>query len=653
MKPDLATTPSAATPDFCRAVLASLTEAVFVVDPATGRIAMANAAVGDLFGISPEELVGEPARRLYGSDEDYELFARRVRESLTVDRTLRTELTLQRADGETFVAEVTTSVIDPEDRRKGVVSVLRDVSALKEAQAEIERQRDRFLELFRISPVAMALSDVDTSTFVEVNDRWCEVTGFDRDEMIGRSTLDIGLWDDLDVRSRLREVLASDGRADNVRTEIRRRDGSLRVVFGSIVLIELAGRKLWFSTVHDVTERARLEEERARMLERRGTLDRLGAIGELAGGVAHDLNNVLLPILVNVDLSLPDASDELRSRLEEVREAALRGRGLTRKLLAFGRRQRVQKEPTDLGDVLRSAEPILRRLVPETISVELSMRSSLPLVDADPAFIEQVLANLVTNARDALGDGGRIAISTEVADVPAEGHRFGDTSRDGLHVYVVIRDDGPGIAPEVMERMFEPFFSTKQDSSATGLGLSSALGIVDQHGGHIIVETEVGEGATFKVGLPATAGAVERSGGRTPSVGNHPDRSAGAGRTVLVVEDDEAVRRVTARVLRSYGFEVVEAADGSAAIEVLGSRSDEIDVIISDMVMPGMTGLELRDAAGETAPGIPVLLVSGYSSAVLAEHGVHGDTVRVLEKPFTPARLVRAVVDTLGDAGAR
>lgn len=651
MKPDLATTPSAATPDFCRAVLASLTEAVFVVDPATRRIAMANAAVGDLFGISPEELVGEPARRLYGSDEDYELFARRVRESLTVGRTFRTELTLQRADGETFVAEVTTSVIDPEDRTKGLVSVLRDVSALKGAQAEIERQRDRFLELFRISPVAMALSDVDTSTFVEVNDRWCEVTGFDRDEMIGRSTLDIGLWDDPDVRSRLRAVLASDGRADNVRTEIRRRGGNLRVVFGSIVLIELGGRKLWFSTVHDVTEQARLEEERARMLERRGTLDRLGAIGELAGGVAHDLNNVLLPILVNVDLSLPDASDELRSRLEEVREAALRGRGLTRKLLAFGRKQRVQKEPTDLGDVLRSAEPILRRLVPETISVELSTRSSLPLVDADPAFIEQVLANLVTNARDALGDGGRIVISTEVADVPAEGHRFGDTSREGLHVYLVIRDDGPGIPPEVMERMFEPFFSTKQDSSATGLGLSSALGIVDQHGGHIIVETEVGEGATFKVGLPAAADAVESSGGRTPSVGNHPDRSAGAGRTVLVVEDDEAVRRVTARVLRSYGFEVVEAADGSAAIEVLGSRSNEIDVIISDMVMPGMTGLELRDAAGETAPGIPVLLVSGYSSAVLAEHGVHRDTVRVLEKPFTPARLVRAVVDTLGDAG--
>lgn len=651
MKPHLATTGSTDTADFCRAVLASLTEGVFVVDPGSGRIAMANAAVGELFGIDPQELVGEPARRLLRSDEDYQRFGRRVEDTVGAARSLRTEITFQRADGEAFVAKVTTTVIDLEAPTTAVLCVLRDVSDLERAQTETEQERDRFLQLFRVSPVAMALSDLETSTFVEVNDRWCEVTGFERTEMIGHSTLDLGLWNDPDARDRLRAVLASDGRADNVRARIRRRDGSTRIVFGSILLIELGGRQLWFSTVHDVTEQARLEEERARMLERRGTLERLGAIGELAGGVAHDLNNLLLPILVNVDISLPDASDELRARLLEVREAALRGRELTRKLLAFGRKQRVQKEPTDLDDVIRSAEPILRRLVPDGIDVEVKLGADLPLVDADPAFMEQVLANLVMNARDAIDGHGRIEISTSVADASAGDDRFGDTASEGLHAYLVVADDGPGIPREVRERMFEPFFSTKQEASATGLGLSSALGIVEQHGGHIVVDTEVGGGTSFKVGIPAASGHADRTSGHSASAKDRPDRRLGVGRTALVVEDDEAVRRVIARVLRSYGFDIVEAPDGAAAIDILGSRSGGVDIIISDMVMPGMTGLELRDAAGEIAPATPVLLVSGYSADVLAGHGVREDTVRVLEKPFTPDRLMQAVVQTLADAG--
>lgn len=524
---------------------------------------------------------------------------------------------------------------------ESVASLLQSHFRTREHQARTERERDRFMTLFRTGPMAMALSDAETSSFVDVNDRWCEVTGYEREELLGRGAVSLGLSDP-DRRKELRRELEERGFVSNFRVQFRRRDGEVRDAFGSVQMIELDGRNLFFSILHDVTEQVRMEEERARMAERRNALERLGSIGELAGGVAHDINNLLLPILVNVELTLPDASEDLGTRLLEIREAALQGRDLTRKLLTFARKQTLQKERVDLGDIVRSAEPVLRRMVSDSVDVDVAVAGDFPLlIDADPALIEQVLVNLVANARDAVGSRGHIRVLANVRDVTDAGD-YGVTGAAGRFAYLTVEDDGAGIPEGVRDKIFEPFFTTKHEAMGTGLGLSSVLGVVEQHEGHIELVSTQGGGARFSIGLPVAEPATTE-GVRGPAGTRPLDQDLGAGRTALVVEDDDAVRRVTGRVLRSYGFDVREAPDGPAALELLRSQSDGIDVIISDMVMPGMTGVELGAELERTASEVPILFVSGYSWSALADQGIDPGAVRVLQKPFSPTQLVAAV----------
>lgn len=768
---------SAETRNFFEAVLGSLGEAVFVVNPPDRRILMTNQAVGELFGVDPAELIGQTTRLIYRNEEDHRLLAGRTEEALARGRPYRGEFRFRRADGTVFQAHVTTTAIDPDDWTRGVVSVLRDVSALRDAQERAghllaalesrvrklrcvrqaatlltdqaqplevafqrvvesippalgsvdatwasieygdvrvstgrpdprghvievgfaglegrtgtlkagyrmedpddrlaeaetlveslgfllqshcrgrehrrrtEQERDRFFQLFRASPVASSLSDPRSGVFFDVNEKWELVTGYDRDELIGRSSVEIDLWENPAARARLGERLERERSVDDFRVRFRRKDGAIREAYGSLRVIELEGRPFVFATLHDITDQLLIEERQARMVEQQVALERLGAIGELAGGVAHDINNLLLPILVNVELALPDASADLRPLLEEVKEAAKRGRDLTRKLLSFSGKQTLRKRPLDLAEVVASSRPTLRRLVPEIVTLDFRTTDDLPEIDADPAQLELVLVNLVGNARDAMDASGHIEVSTSVGPARGSDSVYGVSPPEGDYVYLHVSDDGSGIPPDIRSRIFEPFFSTKEDSTGAGLGLSSVLGIVEQHGGHIVVDTDVGEGATFHLGFPVLRGDA----GADVEDGDHGelDRNAGEGRGVLVVEDDPAVRRVTSRALRSFGFRVVEAEDGSKALAALESREADVDVIISDMVMPGMTGLDLRQAVRESWPDLPVLFVSGYSWSTLTEQGVDRDSVSILEKPFTPQQLVRAVHATLSES---
>lgn len=514
----------------------------------------------------------------------------------------------------------------------------------REQKERTRLERDRFFELFRASPVAMALSDADTSVFMEVNDHWCRVTGYDRDEIVGSSTADLVLWDRPEERESLRSRLGEEGMIENFHLRFRRRDGAVREASGSALQAELEGRTVWFSTLHDVTEQVRLEEERARMVERRAALERLGAIGELAGGVAHDINNLLLPILVNIDLALPGASAELEAQLQEIRESALRGRTLTRKLLTFAQRQTLHRTTLDLDDVLRSAEPVLRGLLPETVTLEVEPAGDLPSIRIDAAQVEQALVSLVTNARDAVEGDGRIRISTYAREV-ADAGDFG-VKGSGCYVYLEVGDDGRGIPQEAREKIFEPFFSTKHATESTGLGLSTVLGVVEQHGGYIELDTETGRGTELRLGFPCALEA-EATDAEVTEGPMEIDASRGEGKTVLIVEDDTAVRAVTGRALRAYGFETLAAADAPTALELLDSHGRRIDLIISDIVMPGMTGLDLRAELQKRTMDIPMLFVSGYSWGALEEHGVDPDAFDLLQKPFSPSQLVDAVLSLI------
>ncbi|MGE0792490.1 MAG: ATP-binding protein, partial [Sandaracinaceae bacterium] len=411
------------------------------------------------------------------------------------------------------------------------------------------------------------------------------------------------------------------------------------------------GRRHWFTSMIDATAQTRVEEERAQLAERARTLERLGEIGNLAGGVAHDFNNLLLPILINVELAIPEAVGEARARLQEIQDAALRGRELTKKLLAVGRRQELHVAPIDLNALVRSAEPLLRRLVPESIGMRLELDEAEVCAKADATLLEQIVVNLVVNARDAVGRDGHITVATH-ATLRAAGDGAGDDTIElGTDapssdlVWLEVSDDGPGIPPEIRTRIFEPFFTTKE-GSGTGLGLATVLGIVRQHEGRILVETHVGSGTRFRVGLPR-ASTDARDGSDATHGRATLGATAGHGRTVLVVEDDPAVRRVTVRALGAYGFSVVQAENATEALARLRGPSPGVDIVVSDMVMPGMTGLELREALRDIAPALPVLFVSGYSARVLSDHGIDRDSVRIVEKPFSPESLARAVFETL------
>ena len=514
--------------------------------------------------------------------------------------------------------------------------------------AGLGSEGDRFLRLFRAAPVPMALTDTASRHFVEANDRWCEVTGYARGQLVGRSALELGIWGDPKQRDALLAHLEVEELADNFRLSFRRRDGELREAFGSIQVVELMGRRLWFSVLHDVTDQTLLEEERARMVEQQHALERLSAIGELAGGVAHDINNLLLPILVNAELSLPDAEGDLRVQLEEMREAALRGRQLTKKLLAFGRKQVLQKRPIDVNAVVRSAEPFLRRLVPPGVRLEFSLAENLPNAFVDPTQTEQVLMNLVINARQAIGRDGHVEVSTFASEPPIGSVPMGVSEPTGEHVYLQVADDGPGIPKQLREKIFEPFFTTKSEAAGTGLGLSTVLGIVEQHAGHVFVGESAQGGARVTIGLPLHArDQHDESAADGDRAGQAFDRGMGEGITVLVVEDDDAVRSVTSRVLRFYGYRVLEAAHGAAALELIDAGEQSVDLVVTDIVMPGMTGLQLRDRISARPSAVPVVFVSGYSWNALADHGVDRNSIRILEKPFSPTKLLEIVAEEL------
>jgi CheY-like chemotaxis protein len=369
------------------------------------------------------------------------------------------------------------------------------------------------------------------------------------------------------------------------------------------------------------------------------------AVGRLAGGVAHDFNNLLTVITTNANLSLLEIpeDDPCRPSFSEIQDAARRAGALTRQLLAFGRRQVIALKPLDLSAHVAGMEDMLRRLLGEDLELSFELDRELLPVMADRGQVEQVLVNLAVNARDALPAGGRITVTTRARSVsPA---RAGDDRLAGRYGVLSVRDTGQGMPPEVRERVFEPFFTTKQHG--TGLGLATVYGIARQHGGFVDVESEPGRGSAFHVFFPlAPASAVaveapERAPGPLP----------GGDETLLLVEDEDAVRHATRLLLERLGYRVLAARDGAEGLATAASFDGPIHLLVTDVVMPRMSGRELARAIVAHRPGLPVLYVSGYSREVVTGHGLLEPGLRLLQKPFDPMELAQAVRELLGLAG--
>ncbi len=427
----------------------------------------------------------------------------------------------------------------------------------------------------------------------------------------------------------------------------QRKDGTEFPVEISLSSIELEGETIATAAIRDISERAESEREKA-LQEQLDRARRLESVGQLAGGIAHDFNNILGVIMnyaefVGEEL---ESGSQAQQDVEEIRRAAERAAALTRQLLIFSRREVVKAEVLDLREIFGELENLLRRALGERVELTVNFATDLHKVEADPSQIEQVLVNLAVNARDAMPDGGQLVIEAENVELDDDYTYMHPDTEAGFYIRLKVSDTGIGMDPETVERVFEPFFTTK--SEGTGLGLATVYGIVTASGGRIDVYSEPEIGTTVKIHLPATAADV------LPSEVERSEGSTGRGEVVLVVEDEPDVRRMAERILTKGGYSVIGMAEGSEAVELCRPGGQQLDLLLTDVIMPEMLGTELVEKVRELRPELPVIYMSGYSHAVLAPQALTGDTGNAfIEKPFSAQALqttVRELLDRSGGA---
>ena len=505
----------------------------------------------------------------------------------------------------------------------------------RRAAARLAEIAARYQQLFDANPEAMWVYDEETLRILAVNDAAVTRYGYREDEFLELTIEDLRPPDDVPaLRKLVAEGLNRFGYSGHWRH--RKRDGSVIEVDVTSHELTFAGRPARLVLARDVTETRRLEEQLRQA-------QKMEAVGRLAGGIAHDFNNLLTAILGTTQLLLRDLEPgvTMRDDVEEIRKAALRAADLTRQLLAYSRRQVLAPKVLDLNTVVSNLDTMLRRLIGEDVQLVTELAPHLPTIQADPSQLEQVILNLIVNSRDAMPNGGRVTIRTAhtrftgaetTAPLPAP----------GAYALLEVIDTGIGMTTEVKAHLFEPFFTTKEVGKGTGLGLATVYGVVKQSGGYIWVESEADRGTTVRIAFPVVAAAPQVHEAAPPKVEPAP-----AGETILLVEDEEAVRRVAAKTLVASGYRVLSAKDGPEALALATQEAATIDLLLTDMVMPGMTGRELAEQLTVIRPAIRVLYMSGYTEDQVVRATVAVAGHAFLQKPFDPEALARKVREVL------
>jgi two-component system cell cycle sensor histidine kinase/response regulator CckA len=506
--------------------------------------------------------------------------------------------------------------------------------------ADLVESERLYRSTFDAAPVGIVHVGMD-GQWLRVNQRLCDLLGYSPGELQSPAVRDRVQSEDVVGEAESLRKMAGGARDRHVVDEkrYRRRDGTFMWARVNMsVHRDVDGQSQHFiSLIEDITERRALEAQVRQA-------NKMDAIGRLASGVAHDFNNLLTVILGFAELMMADAAmaDRNANELSEIIKAAQRATGLTKQLLAFSRQQVLHAAPLDVNELITEMTGMLGRLIGEHIEIAMTLAPDLSLALADRSQLEQVVMNLVVNARDAMPDGGSVTIET--ADVELENSSFHEEAiMHGQYVMLAITDTGGGMSKETQRRLFEPFFTTKQTGTGTGLGLSTTYGIVKQSKGYIWVYSESGRGTTFKVYLPRTDRGVPLQA-CSPVVATPVKR---ASETVLLVEDELGVRRLAKRILDDAGYRVLEATDGDEAETLFAQDTDSIDLLVTDVIMPGCGGPELLGRLQVRAPGLRVLYMSGYTEQSAAHRAGIARGLPFLQKPFTAAQLVRQVREAM------
>jgi two-component system cell cycle sensor histidine kinase/response regulator CckA len=588
-----------------------------------GRILECNLACARIFGYATsEELIASPISDRYLSPEDRTTFIAILRK---VKSLTNYEQCLRRRDGSKVWLLGSANLVE---------GVGDEPAVNEETFVDITERRnaeEKFRKAFNANPEPITIATISEGRYIDVNESFLRVTGYSREEVIGRTSRELNFWVGPEDRSIFIEKLKKQGSVREMEIGFRTKSGEIRTAVDSAEIIDVAGQECVIAIFRDITEQKTLEKQLRQT-------QKMEAVGQLSGGIAHDFNN-LLGVIIGYSEILehrlaPD--DPLQKECLQIKKAGQSAASLTRQLLAFSRQQVLEPRVLDLNAIVLNVEKMLRRLIGEHIDLRTQLDPALGSVKADQSQIEQVIINLAVNARDAMARGGKLIIETSNVILDEDYARRHSPQLPGPYVLLAVADTGIGMDAETQARIFEPFFTTKELGKGTGLGLSTVYGVVRQSGGHIWVYSEPGQGTTFKIYLPR-AGQTARL--QQPAAG--PAESLRGSETILLVEDEEALRGLTHSLLENSGYTVLEADLPEAAIEIAHQHRGTIHLLLTDMVMPGMNGRDLAANLAAKRPEMKVVYMSGYTGFTHA--GLADPEISLLAKPFTRDTLLRKV----------
>jgi two-component system cell cycle sensor histidine kinase/response regulator CckA len=613
------------TEGYCRVLTETVQDHIFVIDR-EDRIEFVNQAAAQQLRTTPDRLIGKRRSEIFPPDIA-ERQGLNLRQVLTTGEPLFVEGRTLYLDREVWLGTWLAPVRDATGQVRAVLGISRDMTSRKRAEDDLRATEQRLRVVLSNVPLVLWATDrKGISTFCA--GQALRILGVTPEDVIGRSISEVGVEPFGTLGEHLRRALAGEPFSSQIDVQdltfeawsVPLRDEHNSVVGATGVMV-------------DITERRRLEIELS-------NAQKMEAIGRLAGGIAHDFNNNLTPILGYMDMILGQIGDDkpISADLREVQRAAERAAGLVRRLLAFGRRQVIQPRDLSLNGVIEGLLPMLERVIGEGTRIVVTLAPDLRSVIGDAGQLEQVIMNLILNARDAMPVGGTLTIETR--NVTESDHR--PILAAGPHALMIIRDTGTGMDARTKDHLFEPFFTTKPVGEGTGLGLSTVYGIVKQLGGSIWVDSELGQGSTFRIFVPAS--------GHVPEIVQtkpRPGPAAVSRETILLVEDEETVRRFTRLALERHGYRVIEAATPDQALMSAAATEETISLLLTDVVMPLVSGPELAVRLKTLRPDMAVLYMSGYPASMIMQGTPLDATVRLLPKPFTTSDLLASIDEAL------
>jgi len=619
-------------------------DCIFVSD-LKGKILAVNTAIQSLTGFVKEEIEGKHFTKLPTVHfSDIPSFVKIFKAIIEGKPVKNVSFKFKRKDGTSRWGEADIGLIKVESKTVGVQAVIKDITERKEIEEALQESKEKYRCVVENAKEAIVVAQDGVLKFV--NPRTLEITGYSESELLSLSFIEFIHPDDRSMvlenyKKRLQGAKVPEVYSFRMVTK----EGKTRWLQISAVLISWDNRPASLNFLTDITEIKSAEEELKDKERQLLQVQKMEAIGRLAGGVAHDFNNLLTAIIGYTDILLlhPKLEQELKKYVEQIKNSSDRASSLIQQLLAFSRRQMMQAKTFDLNKLVANIDKMLRRLIGEDIELFTVFEKDLGLIKADPGQIEQVIMNLAVNARDAMPTGGKLIIETKNIKLDQAYFENRVNGQPELYIMLCVTDTGIGMDEETKRHIFEPFFTTKEVGRGTGLGLSTVYGIVKQSGGYIWVYSEPDKGTTFKCYFPRVDDAIlEQESKQEKSL------MQGGRETILLVEDEFIVRNLISNILKHYGYTVIESENGEKALEVRAQCSEQpVDMLITDVVMPGISGRVLADRLQSVYPEMKVLYISGYTDDAIVRHGVLDHGIPFLQKPFAPKDLAKKVREIL------